>query len=93
MISLPRDDLEKVRILTIIAAKFEMDKHYSEAEVNRIIRSCDVDDYALFRRELLNFGFFGKDSYKNQYWLKTHKLSEEQIKAIGVTQDKLKDMD
>lgn len=62
MITLPKDDLEKQKILTKIAQKFEKDKEYDEQEVNKIIKSFDVDDYCLFRRELVNFNYFGKDS-------------------------------
>lgn len=93
MLTLPRDDLEKVTILEQVAVKFEFDKNYPEDEVNEIIKSCDVDDYVLFRRELLNFGFFGKNSYEGYYWVKAHKLSEEQMSAIANRQKALLDME
>ena len=87
MITLPRDDLKKQEILQKIARKFEKDKEYSEQEVNEIIKSFDVDDYTLIRRELVNFNYLGKDSYKGVYWLKKDTLSKEELEIL---QDKLK---
>jgi hypothetical protein len=81
MITLPRDDFLKQKVLSEIAQKFEKNKIYEESEVNEIIKSFDVDDYVLFRRELVNFGYLGKDSYKGTYWL---------IKSILTTEDKKK---
>ncbi len=89
MLTLPRDDLEKQQILEKIAQKFESDKKYTEQEVNEMIKSFDVDDYALFRRELVNFNYLGKDSYNSIYWLKKAKLSEEELQKIKSTQQKI----
>ena len=85
MITLPRDDLVKQKILSEVAQKFEKGRIYEENEVNEIIKSCDVDDHVLFRRELVNFGYLGKDSYKGTYWLIKSVLSTEDM-------DKLKKM-
>lgn len=93
MITLPRDDLEKQKILTKIAQKFEKEKEYDESEVNEVIKSFDVDDYVLFRRELVNFNYLGKDSYRGIYWVKKHELSKEELDKIGKTQSKIKKMD
>lgn len=82
MITLPRNDLKKQEILQKIAKKFEKDKKYLEQEVNEIIKSFNVDDYVLFRRELVNFNYLGKDSYKGIYWLKTKKLNHDQLNKI-----------
>lgn len=93
MITLPRDDLAKQKILTKIAQKFEKDKEYDESEVNEIIKSFEVDDYVLFRRELVNFNYLGKDSYRGVYWVKKQELSKEELDKIGKTQSKIKSMD
>ena len=93
MITLPRDDLEKQKILTKIVHKFEKEKEYDESDVNEIIKSFDVDDYVLFRRELVNFNYLGKDSYRGLYWVKKHELSKEELDKIGKTQSKIKSMD
>ena len=90
MISLPRNDVEKQKILGTIAAKFEMNKKYHENEVNEIIKSFDVDDYVLIRRELVNFNYFGKDSAKGEYWLKKKELSKEELEKIKANQESMK---
>ncbi|MBU1198967.1 MAG: DUF2087 domain-containing protein [Nanoarchaeota archaeon] len=89
MITLPKDDLEKQEILKKIAAKFEEDKTYSEDEVNEMIKSFDVEDHVLIRRELVNFNYLGKDSYKGEYWLKKKELSEEELEKINENQGKI----
>lgn len=89
MITLPRDDLKKQEILQKIAKKFKKDKEYPEKEVNEIIKSFDVDDYVLFRRELVNFNYLGKDSYKGIYWLKKDSLSDEELNKIKSNQDRI----
>ena len=91
MISLPRNDLEKQDILTKIIKKFSKDKKYTEVEVNEIIKSFDVDDYTLIRRELVNFNYFAKDSYKSLYWVKTYDLSKEELEKIEKRYKKIKD--
>jgi hypothetical protein len=83
MLNLPRNDLKKQEILSKIAEKFQKGKNYSEQEIDEIIKNFKVNDYILFRRELVNFNYFGKDSYKGVYWLKTKKLSEEELNKIS----------
>lgn len=90
MITLPRDDLKKQEILQKIAKKFKRDKEYSKQEVNEIIKSFDVDDYVLFRRELVNFNYLGKDSYKGIYWLKTETLNQDQLDKIKANMNRIK---
>lgn len=89
MITLPRSDLEKQKILQKIAAAFEENKNYSEEEVNKTIQSFDVDDFVLFRRELVNFNYLGKDTGKGIYWLKQKKLDSTKIKAIQNNQERI----
>ena len=90
MITLPRDDLKKQEILIKIARRFEKDKNYTEEEVNNIIKSFNVDDYVMFRRELINFNYLGKDSYKSIYWLKKYILSNEELIKIKSNQERMK---
>jgi len=88
---LPRDDLEKQKILQELAEKFEKDRNYTDGQVNRIIKDFDTEDHVLFRRELVNFNYLGRDSYKGIFWVKTHKLSQEQLDKIGKNQSKIKE--
>ena len=90
MITLPRDDLKKQEILQRIAKKFERDKEYSEQEVNEIIRTFDIDDYTLIRRELVNFNYLGKDPYKGIYWLKSEILNQDQLNKIKDNMKRIK---
>jgi len=87
---LPKNDLKKQEILSKIAKKFKKEREYSEIEINEIIKSFNIEDFALIRRELVNFGYLGKDSYKNVYWLKKYELSKEEIENIGKNQGKIK---
>lgn len=89
MIILPRDDLKKQEILREIAKKFKKDAEYNEIEVNEIIKSFDVDDHVLVRRELVNFNYLGKDSYKGIYWLKKDTLTNDELQKIKSNQDKI----
>ena len=82
MITLPRDDLKKQEILQKIAKKFRRDKEYTEQEVNEIIKTFDVDDHTLIRKELVNFNYLGKDSYRGIYWLKSEILNQDQLNKI-----------
>jgi hypothetical protein len=92
MIVLPRDDLEKQKFLVLIINKFEKYNEYNEMEVNEIIKSFDVDDYVLFRRELVNFNYLGKDSYKGIYWVKKYELSKDELDNISKNQLKIKNI-
>jgi hypothetical protein len=89
MITLPSNDLLKQEILQKIAEKFKKDKQYTEQQVNEIIISFDVDDYALFRRELVNFNYLNKDSYNGIYFLKKAILSKEELEKIEKNQKKM----
>lgn len=89
MLTLPRDDLEKQEALKKIIGKFEEGKQYSEEEVNQIIKSFDVDDHVMIRRELVNFGYLGKDSYEGTYWLRKRELSKEELGKIKKIQGKI----
>ena len=90
MKNLPSDDIEKQEVLSEITGKFEKDKQYKEEEVNEILKSEDVEDIDLFRRELVNFGYLGKDSYKGVYWLAKEKLSEEDMNNLKQNLEKIK---
>lgn len=90
MIKLPFDDVGKQKILQEIMLRFEEGKEYGEMDVNEIIRSFDVDDHALIRRELINFGYLARDNLKNVYWVKKHKLSDEELAKIKSRQEGMK---
>ena len=88
MIILPRDDVKKQAVLSPIADKFEPGRVYNEQEVNEIIKSFDVEDHVLFRRELINFGYLQRDPYKGEYLLKKKILDDEELQRIKERQTK-----
>jgi len=93
MLTLPKDDFEKQKILQIVIKKFQKDKEYNEITVNELIKSCDVDDHAMFRRELINFNYLERDTYKGIYWVKKYELSKEELNKIKINQKKIKDIE
>ena len=88
MKELPKDDEKKQEMLSEIAEKFKTGKEYTEDEVNEAIKK-EFEDFPLVRRELVNFGYFEKDSYKGTYKLKKTKLNKEEIQKIKQHQQKM----
>ena len=54
-------------ILRHVLNAFEHGKRYSEKEVNDILSRYN-EDYALLRRELVEFGFMQRQGGGGQYW-------------------------
>ncbi|MFH1456150.1 MAG: DUF2087 domain-containing protein [archaeon] len=70
---------EKLPILKEDTKKaINKDKKYKEIEVNEIIKKY-FSDFATIRRELVNYGYFHKDSYKSEYWVVKRDLTMEDI--------------
>ncbi|MFH1972440.1 MAG: DUF2087 domain-containing protein [archaeon] len=74
---LPRNDFKKQAVLLKILEDFK-DKKYKEIEVNEIIKKY-FSDFATIRRELVNYGYFHKDSYKSEYWVVKRELTMKDI--------------
>lgn len=75
--TLPKNDFEKQAILIKITEQFS-DQEYSEDQVNNIIKKF-YDDFALIRRELINFGYMQRDSLKGTYKVLKRKLYYEDL--------------
>lgn len=60
---------KKIVILRRIAAQFQNGRHYSEKEVNTILRAV-YEDYATIRRYLIEYGFMERTKDCREYWLK-----------------------
>jgi len=53
-----------------LASKFEFDKEYSEPEINQIIKEhIDMEDYVIWRRELIDFGYLTRSNDGRVYKL------------------------
>ncbi len=65
LVHLPRKRSKRLLVLDRLAQEFEPGRHYSEREVNRILRSYD-DDVAALRRYLVDERFL--DRADGAYW-------------------------
>jgi len=84
----PKDDREKQIILKNIIKEFDENKEYSEQEVDEIIKKF-YNEFTLIRRELINFGYMGRNPYENKYWVTKKELSDEKLERIGKLQKDL----
>lgn len=87
----PKSDLEKQIILKLIMRKFKENKIYKEQEVNEIIKEF-FGDFALIRRELINFGYMQRNPWKSEYKVIKKELSNEELEKINQLQKRLKDV-
>ncbi|MFA7672442.1 MAG: DUF2087 domain-containing protein [Clostridia bacterium] len=65
----PAKEKKKVIVLARIAEQFDSVKHYSEKEVNEILKG-NFDDHVTIRRYLIEYGFMDRTSDCNEYWRK-----------------------
>lgn len=65
----PKKQKRKIIILKHIIDKFEVDKKYTEKEVNEILEKIYFD-YATIRRYLIEYGFMDRLRDGSQYWIK-----------------------
>ena len=82
MLRLPKSDFRKQAILQEAARGFEIGRDYSEEEVNAVLRSIDVEDHTLFRREPINFGYLDRDMKGSVYRLRRYVLQDEELERI-----------
>jgi len=60
----------KTLSLFYLASKFERDRLYTEAEVNRILKTWHTfEDWAMLRRDLYDKRFLGRKADCTGYWL------------------------
>ena len=64
-----RKEKHKLVVLREIAKRFDLDRCYTEQEVNHILKTA-YDDYATLRRYLIEYGFLNRKPDGSQYWLK-----------------------
>jgi predicted transcriptional regulator len=66
--SIPTQLKKLQAVLRYVVRDFAMDVRYSEKEVNQILERYN-EDYAQLRRELVDFGFLGREGGGGSYWL------------------------
>ncbi len=64
----PTKEKKWVIILRWLATKFAPGTHYTEKEINAILREIHPD-YATIRRDLVEFGFMRRERGGGNYWL------------------------
>ncbi len=64
----PAKEKRKIIILEEISKNFSKGKHYSEKEINRIIKRI-YEDYATIRRALIEYGFLDRNNAGTDYWV------------------------
>lgn len=48
--------------------RFELNKIYSEKEINEILKSI-YTDFAIIRRSLIDYGLMGRNQDGTEYWV------------------------
>lgn len=64
-----KKEKKKIAILRNIVKRFEVNKKYSEKEIDIILKNI-YDDHALVRRYLIEYGFLEREKDGSQYWVK-----------------------
>ena len=65
----PKKPSQKQMVIKHISSKFELDRVYSEKEINSILdQSHSFNDTPLLRRELVGRGFLSRKDDGSQYW-------------------------
>ncbi len=66
----PKKEKRKVAILRQISKRFELNRKYTEKEVNEILQRV-YDDYVTLRRYLIEYGFMDRFDDGSYYWAKS----------------------
>lgn len=67
--SFPTKEKKKIVILRKISTLFDINRKYSEKEINDILKTV-FDDIATIRRYLIEYGFMERTKDCREYWLK-----------------------
>ncbi|WP_442893625.1 DUF2087 domain-containing protein [Bacillus sp. 2205SS5-2] len=65
---LPSKEKRKIVILQHILKRFDLNKEYTEKEVNEVIKDT-FDDFVTIRRYFIQYGFMQRDRDCSRYWL------------------------
>lgn len=67
---LPSKEKRKLIILQNIVKRFDVNKKYSEKEINEILKII-YSDFATIRRHLIEYGFMERSKDCTEYWIKS----------------------
>jgi len=65
---IPTKQRKLIAVLDWISQDFEADRFYTEQEVNQVIERYH-EDYARLRREMIGFGYLGRERGGGKYWV------------------------
>ncbi len=69
IIQLPQRQAMRVAVLGYLAEKFEVNRIYTEKEVNALCAQWHTfNDYFILRRELIDYGLLCRKADGSQYW-------------------------
>jgi len=65
----PKKPVQKQVVLEHLSTKFDLNKNYTEKEVNLVLdQSHSFNDTPLLRRELIGRGFLSREDDGSRYW-------------------------
>jgi hypothetical protein len=73
---IPAKEKKKYIITCMMVHYFENDRMYSEKEINEIMKPM-VEDYVMFRRNMVDYGFIERKDDGSAYWLVADKKQYE----------------
>ena len=68
IIKIPRAEKKKIIILQYLLQKFQINKRYTEKQVNEIIKNMH-EDFVSLRRYLIQYGFMDREDNGSAYWV------------------------
>lgn len=75
LMMVPKKQHPKLEVLSFFAGLFDEGKTYRENEVNEIIQQY-YDDYALIRRNLIDYQLLERDDFGKTYHKKVHPIQD-----------------
>lgn len=67
--ALPQKQVKRTAVLEYLAQKFELDRNYTEKEINEICLAWHTfDDYFLVRRSLIEAKLLRREPDGSRYW-------------------------
>lgn len=66
--NLPRQQKRLFPILRWLASQFELERLYTEREVNAVLKTAYAHDFVSLRRDLVDFGYLRREANGTKYW-------------------------
>lgn len=74
----PAKEKHKIVVLHVLANRFETGVIYTEKEVSEIIKAAGIEDYAMLRRYLIEYGFLERKIDGSEYRRSTEQRETEE---------------